>query len=150
VITSNRCSLSIYSETGTAADVTAALEIEPTRAEERGTQSRRNLDLPGLKPLYRVRPDSYWAFDADEALIDPADQTGFGSLRVLMNVFREKAEILAQLRPEYDTVILWSGFSDSWQGGFVLPADLLVDLGHLGCHLYGTAYLEEPDELDES
>lgn len=81
-----------------------------------------------------------------EELIDPGDQTGFGSVRALVSVFRGKAATLARLRPDCETIIWWSGDSDSTQGGFVLPADLIADLAAFGCDLYGTAFLDEDNE----
>ena len=138
--------LAVDSGTHSAAGVTRALGIAPTSSFEIGDPTRNALAgrAPGA-----VHGHAHWSFTADENQIDDSDETGFASLRVLIDVFRNKAEALASLRPAYETVIWWSGFSDSWQGGFVMLPDLLADLAALGCELYGTTYLAEPEVDDE-
>jgi len=149
MIVSSRSSISIYSDSRTAVEMTKALEVQPHRSDEMGEPTRSALAGRVLKPEYMTHQRAHWSFDADESLIDPKDETGFGSLRVLVNVFRPRAAALASLREDCETIIWWSGDSDSSQGGFVIPADLLVDLAILGCDLYGTAYLDDDEGKDE-
>jgi hypothetical protein len=149
VIVRSIATLALDSETGSAAAVTQALGITATASYEIGDSTRNALAGRPLGRPGATYPNSHWSFTADEDLIDRSDETGFGSLRVLLDVFRDKAETLASLRPDYETVIWWSGFSDSWQGGFVMLPDLLTDLAALGCELYGATYLAEPEVDDE-
>lgn len=132
MIVSSRATLSVYSETVTAAEVTAALGIEPTRSSERAGSTK---------------PRSHWTLDVAE--VDPDDAGGFEAVARLVGLLRDRADALAALRPACETIIWWSGDSDGTQGGFVIPAALLVDLAALGCDLYGTAYLAETDARDD-
>ncbi len=148
MIVRSRSSISIYSDSRSAVEMTKALEIQPHHSNELGDPTRSALAGRVLKPEYMTYQRARWSFDADQSLIDPEDETGFGSLRVLVNVFRPRAAALASLRADCETIIWWSGDSDSSQGGFVIPADLLADLAILGCDLYGTAYLDEDGDAD--
>ena len=146
MIVTSRSSLSIYSDARTAVEMTRVLGIDPHYSNEIGDPTSAALAGRVLKPKYMTYQRAHWSFDADESLIDPEDETGFASLRVLVDVFRPRAAALATLRADCETIIWWSGDSDSEQGGFVIPADLLSDLAALGCDLYGTAYLEQDDD----
>jgi hypothetical protein len=145
VIVGNRSTLSIYSDSLTVAEISAALGIDPHDSADRGEPTRAARAGRVLASEYITHQRAHWSFDADPSLVDPLDETGFGSLRVLLTVFRERANALQSLRRECDTVIWWSGDSDSGQGGFVLTADVLSDLARLGCDLYGTTFLNDVD-----
>lgn len=132
MIVSSRATLGIYSETVTAAEVTAALGIEPTRSSERAGSTKRR---------------SHWSLDVAE--VDPDDDGGFAAVESLVELLRDRAAALAALRPACEMIIWWSGDSDGTQGGFVMTAALLTDLAALGCELYGTAFLAETDATDD-
>jgi hypothetical protein len=149
MIVSSLCSLSVYSDTRTASEITEVLGVEPTRANEKGDPTPAGLTGRDLEERYLVHQRSQWTYDADQSMIDPRDRTGFGSLRVLVDIFKDRAAALASLRPDCETIIRWSDDSDSSQGGFVLPADLIADLAILGCDLFGTAYLADLVEVPE-
>ncbi|CAN5334175.1 hypothetical protein BH09ACT1_BH09ACT1_12810 [soil metagenome] len=149
MIIDSRSSLSVYSELRTAAQITAVLGLEPNDSAEKGEPTRAALAGQKLKPQYMTNERAHWSFDADENAADPNDETGFASLRVLIGAIRDSASALASLRPDCETIIWWSGYSDSVQGGFVMPADLIADLALLGCDLYGTAYIGEDDDDDD-
>ena len=142
----NCATLAIYSDTRTAAEVTEILGVEPHESAEKGDPTRAALAGRQVKPEYLTHRRSHWSFEADEALVDPADATGFGSVRVLVERFRDKSDLLAELRSDCETIIWWSGDSDSSQGGFVIPADLLRGLAELGCEFRGTAYVTDTSE----
>lgn len=146
MIRGNRSTLAVYSELRTAAEMTAALGLEPHESNEVGEPTRAALSGRELKPEAMAYQQAHWSFTADDSLVDPEDETGFSSLRVLIDVFRDRASAIASLRSDCDTVIWWSGHSDSSQGGFVIPNDLLTDLALLGCDLYGTAYLIDDED----
>ena len=135
VITHSKASLSIISETHSAADVGAVLGLEPSRTAEIGDRK----SLSGLPRKY-----SLWVLDA------PVENTSNGGrgvdpLEALAEVLRGKAAALASLRPHYTTELVYGGFSDSSQGSWVFPAKLMAELGALGCDFLGTAYLDEPE-----
>ena len=134
MITYSKASLSVISETHAAADVSAVLGLEPTTTAEIGDRKARS----GLPRKY-----SLWVLDASDD--DAADGGSFDSLEILADLLRGKEAALATLRENYSTNIVYGGFSDSSQGGFVFPAALMADLGALGCDFLGTAYLDEPE-----
>jgi hypothetical protein len=143
MIVGDRSTLSIYSHARTAAEITAILGLQPSESAEKGEPKRAALAGRQLAPRHMTYERSQWSFDAEKSAADPDDETGFASLRVLVDVFRDKGQLLESLRADCETIVWWSGDSDSSQGGFVLPADLLADLARLGCDLYGTAFLGE-------
>jgi hypothetical protein len=132
MIVSSRATLGVYSDTVTAAEVTAVLGIEPTRFSERAGSTK---------------PRSHWTLEVPS--VDPDDDGGFEAVALLVELLRDRADALAALRPACETIIWWSGDSDGTQGGFVIPASLLADLAVLGCDLYGTAFLAETDPPDD-
>jgi heme-degrading monooxygenase HmoA len=154
VITRDKASLRLFSETHRAADVTAVLGLEPTRSAERGDpKGRARRDASGALVPHLVHRTSLWQLDAPEMpemlqKVEGAEEPGghaFEAVERLVELLRGRATQLAQLRENYEMDIVYGGFSDSWQGGFVVPAPLLVELGELGCDLLGSVSLLEPD-----
>ncbi|CAN5236173.1 hypothetical protein BH09ACT5_BH09ACT5_10980 [soil metagenome] len=137
--------LSIYSDTGLAAHVSEALGLVPRSAHEKG--DRR----VGKSREYAPYKSSGWHYEPDASKIEPDDTTGFAALRALVADIRHLSGALASLRPEYATIVRWSG-EVSVQGNFVMEPELLADLGALGCQFYGTAYTEfdSDAEYDDS
>jgi hypothetical protein len=150
MIVDSRSSLSLYSELRTAAEITVVLSLEPDDSEEMGEPTRAARAGRNLSPKYMIDQRAHWSLDADPSAVDPDDKTGFGSLRVLVAAIRNSAPALESLRPDCETIIWWSGYSDSVQGGFVKPADLIANLALLGCDLYGTAYFDEDDDDNDN
>ena len=74
---------------------------------------------------------------------DPEDESGFGSMRILLLIVLPAAEALRTLRRDYELRISWGGFSDSGQGGFVLEPDIAQGVAELGLPIYGTAYIDD-------
>jgi hypothetical protein len=146
MVVDSSASLAIYSDTHTAAEVTSTLGIEPTTGGEIGDAKHPpRIGGDGTPARQFFYNQATWIFDIPEGQ-DSDDESGFASVRQLVDAFRDKSQELAQLRINYRTVIWWSGQSDSFQGGFVIPADLLSDLGALGCDLFGTVYTGEGDD----
>jgi heme-degrading monooxygenase HmoA len=148
VITRDKASLRLFSETHRAEDVTAVLGPEPTKTAERGDRkasARRDASGALITPL--LHRTSLWQLDAPDVPegVEEASGHAFESVERLVELVRDRAGQLAKLREHYDIDIVYGAFSDSWQGGFVIPAPLLVDLGALGADLLGSVYLEEPD-----
>jgi hypothetical protein len=146
VILANRSTLSVYSHERTVSEISAALGLEPSSSADVGDPTRAAVAGRALAPEYMIHQRAQWSFDVGASTLDVRDDQGVASLRALVDVFRQRANALQSLRPECETVIWWSGSSDSTQGTFVIPPDLLADLALLGCEFRGTAYLN--DELD--
>lgn len=146
MITDGQATLAIYSTEMTAAEITAALGITPSRANEQGDLTRSGRAGRALKPQYLRYQHAGWHLDAPDSYDDP---DAFRSLRALVRAVESKAEILRALRPACDTKIWWYGSSDSSQGRFVMDAELISGLAALGCDLFGTTYLDD-QERDES
>jgi hypothetical protein len=137
----NISSLALYSESGGHERVTEVLGLEPKRTRNKGDR-KTGKDGRQYSPVRH----SVWIYDPPESEVDPNDDSGFATLRALVNAVRDRADALASLRPEYRTVIWWSG-EVSPQGNFAIDADIVVGLGLLGCEFYGSVSLEEiPDE----
>jgi hypothetical protein len=142
VIISDRSTLAVYNQNLTVADISAALGMETHGSADIGDPTRAALAGRALGVDYMTHMRASWSFDIDWSETDAGD--GVASLRALVDVFREKADALRSLRLECETVIWWSGSSDSSRGTFIVPSSLLADLAVLGCELRGTAFLAEP------
>jgi hypothetical protein len=148
MVIDNSASLALYSETHSAVAVTEALGLVPETSGEIGDAKHPvRIGADGQPVRQFFYKEATWIYKVPEE-VDPNDQSGFSSVRRLVDLFREKSKVLAELRENYRTVIWWAGFSNSSQGGFVIDADLLVSLGELGCDLFGTVYID--DDEDES
>jgi len=142
MVIDGHASLVISTRTRRLEELTRLLLIEPTVYWELGDPY--TLTIGRLAGRSGVRPVSMWALHiSDEDFEHPDDQTGLASLRRLANLLSGKGAILSSLRPELEPTILWSGDSDSSQGGFYLPLDLIRDLGELGCDVMMTVYNKE-------
>lgn len=122
----NRASLAIHSERLSRDEITRRLGIEPS--------TRKNLASAGR---------AVWTLDVSHDPRESGDETGVGSLRQLVEALASNRDALDGLRADCDMRIWWSGDSDSTQGGFVIPADLMASLGQLHIDVFGTAFLEE-------
>jgi hypothetical protein len=151
MIRRNLASLSISSERRTVAEITERIGVYPSRFADTGQLTRQGVnDRRNVPPEYRTYSRTHWSLDADESLMDPDDETGFSAVRVLMDAVRDSAAAIAEMAAtDSEVVVVWSGYSDSFQGGFVIPPDLVRDLAAIGAELYGTAYLDDDEEEDE-
>lgn len=135
-------SLIISSRDKSLNHLTELLGIEPTSHWERG--DAHVLRRPGFPDEYRPRVNSNWSIHVhDDEFEHPDDETGLASLRRLADILAGKGAILESLRSEFEPTIHWTGDSDSTQGGFYMPIDLIRDLGSLGCDLLMTVNNEE-------
>ncbi|MDF2993370.1 MAG: hypothetical protein K0S37_3884 [Microbacterium sp.] len=147
MIRDNRASLSVFSDTKTVGEISALVGMQPDRWGERGDLTPAGRAGRSYSPERLTYERTFWSLT--ETVYDPGadDQTGFSALRALVRKLEPRAEALAELRHDGETVLRWSGDSDSTQGGFVLEADLIRGLATLGCSLYGIAYLEEDEAV---
>lgn len=115
------------------------LTIEPSEARRKGTllRSGRTLD-------YHV-----WSIDVETMTNTDSDQTGSAALRELLDRSRPATDTIHHLPDDCEVRIWRSADSNSTQGGFVLPADLISQIAQLGVDLYGTVYLEDDDPAEQ-
>jgi hypothetical protein len=138
-------SLAIYSSTHPAAPLSALLGLTPAKMHEAGDENRSRK----TGRLYGHYRHSAWIYDPAGPPAAP-DDDGFSGLRNLLVELGDLDRLgaaLATLRPQYRTVIRWSGTVSS-QGNFEIEASLIAALARLGCDLYGTAHYEDGDDTD--
>lgn len=130
MIVRNRSTLVVLGRAGaTAAAVTRATGLNPTRSGEAGEQPGR-----GVPRAYSV-----WQLTVHATT---GDESGFGSMRALLAQILPASPALRALQGDYEVRLDWGGFSDSTQGGFVLEPDIAQGLAAVGLPVYGTAYLD--------
>ena len=100
------------------AEISALLECEPTDWGDIGELTRAGRAGRDLSQERLRYARTCWSLtDMDDGRhVD--DQTGFSALRKLVARMEPRAHALAELREHGETVIWWSGDSDSAQGGF--------------------------------
>jgi hypothetical protein len=135
----SHASLCIFSNTGTAEHVTEVLGLVPKESHEKG---ERRLGREGRE--YAPHASSMWVYGPDPSRVVD-DDSGVAALRALLDDVKGIVGSLATLRPDYRTIIRWSG-EVSLQGNFVIDSGMIVALGELGCEFFGTAYPEEGEE----
>lgn len=144
----NRATFVIQSESRTAASITEALGVQPHQSHEIGDLRMRKDGTPHKHaPFYWSF--SAWMLDAENDGTGP-DESGTASIAAVIAPLRGKGDVLDELRSDCDIRIWWSGDSDSSQGGYVLPEELIAELAPLKCPLYMTAFLREPEEAEDS
>jgi hypothetical protein len=148
MIVRDLASLGIWSEYRTAREMAEILGLEPTHSHERGdaTRDAKNGTLRSGRSAVETRAS--WSLDGDANAADPEDETGFRTLRQLLSRISDKGTAIAELKIDCEVSITWSGYSDSWQGGFVLEEELLTELGRLGNPIWGTTYLDDGADED--
>lgn len=143
MIVEGHASLILSSTVHTVSHITCLLGIEPTAVWENGDLTGGTGPDENGNQVPWHRTASMWGIDIhDEDFDTMGDQTGTASLRRLAEVMTGKGPTLDTLREHFHPTILWSGESDSHQGGFVMEADLLLSLAALGCDLMGTVYVQ--------
>ena len=128
----SRATLGIYSETHRADAVSAVVGLEPTSLHEK---DERRMGKDGRE--YSPYPSSAWLLDAQVDVAEPGIDPSFVAVFELLDLIESRGDALARLRPQYSTVIWWSG-EVTVQGNFVIPARELARLGALGCDLLGS------------
>lgn len=144
MIRGNRASLAVRSDAYTVAQISEMLGREPDQAGDIGDLTAAGRAGRDLAPERLRYQRTFWTIDEKDAG-EGEDRTGFASLRRLVEDLVPLADALARLRRGGETILWWSGDSDSAQGGFVLESDLIAALSRIGCDVYGTAHLEDPD-----
>ena len=130
MIRSGRASLVVLSSETDPSTISEVLALTPTRVELTGTFLRSG----------RVREHHVWSLDVG-TLDNDDDLTGTRALRELLERARPAFGRVGELPTDCDVRAWWSADSDSTQGGFVLPIDLVDQLSALGADVYATVYL---------
>lgn len=143
MIRSDRASLSIHSDDHSVADISALLAMEPDHAGDIGDLTRAGRAGRVVAPEAFRYQSTFWSITEHDDGGASDDETGTVALRRLVRRLIPHAAALTAIRESGQTLIWWSGDSDSAQGGFVWDAELLHGLSVLGCDLYGTAYLDD-------
>jgi hypothetical protein len=146
-VTQVKASLVIHANksTGTAAAVTAALGLEPSRSAEFGDPHRS----PKLAAAGRVVTASYWIWDEPRTIANDEDPHGMESLVRLAERFAAKSDVLAALSKDFDIRVSMMGLSDSSQGGFVIGPATMRNLATLSASFFADVYLDDPLTLDD-
>ncbi|KRB36130.1 hypothetical protein ASD93_08440 [Microbacterium sp. Root180] len=139
MIRSGLASLVVLSSDTPPAIVTELLGVEPTQSELRGSITRSG----------HARQLNVWSYDTGRLDNTEDDQTGTRAVRELLSACRPAFGRIASLPADCDAHITWSANSDSWQGGFLLPADLAVEIAALGVDVLGTVYFDDEDEDED-
>ena len=147
MIVDSSASLVITSTALTAEQITHRLSIEPAASRNTGDPHGAPRPDASGNVTQRTARETVWRLDSGAGHASDS----FSTLVALAELLRDKRGKLVSLRPMCTTVIIWGGFSDSEQGGFVFPTRLLADLadlGALGCDLHGTTHLSSDETLD--
>lgn len=96
--------------------------------------------------LGRVRECHVWSLDVEELDNTETDRTGTRALRELLDQCQVAAGRVASLPPDCEARVWWSAYSDSHQGGFVIPADVTQKLASLGVDLFGTTWCADEEK----
>ncbi|MFJ9871329.1 DUF4279 domain-containing protein [Streptomyces sp. NPDC101165] len=131
------CGVRPASRTVSAADISARLGVAPDAQLERGSLlSPRNSNSGRRETSVWIRRSG---LGDDRELVDHVT-----ALVGLVDGFREE---LARLSNHCDLELLLGFASENGQGGFVLPARLLSELGALGLDVVLDLYPPVPDEV---
>ncbi|WP_127794362.1 DUF4279 domain-containing protein [Agromyces sp. LHK192] len=133
MIQSGRASFIVSSSETDPAAISSFLELDPTSITNAGTARRSG----------RVAGHHTWIVDTGDIDNTSDDQTGTHAVRTLLQLIRPALGKIASLPPDCASRIQWSTYSDSVQGGFVMPAELARAIGEFGVDVYGTVYLED-------
>ena len=139
MIRSGRASLVVTSTETEPEAVSQLLAMEPSEVRRKGTALRSG----------RIHDHHVWSIDVGTLANTDDDQTGTRVLRELLDRSRPATRRIQILPADCEVRIWWSADSDSGQGGFVLPADLVGQIAELGVDLYGTVYLEDDEPAEQ-
>lgn len=131
--------LKILSDSLTCDEITKALGIEPSLSHDKGDpKGKPRPDAHGTL-MQRRHDRAVWSWFAE-----PSDDTtdAQSSLEQIVSTFASRADALATLRQYCTIVVDYWGHSDSTQGGFVFPAEVVAGLATLGCDVYGSVYTD--------
>lgn len=136
MIRSDRASLVVLSIDTEPATISEILALEPSKVVQKGAVLRSG----------RVRGHHVWSLDVESLNNTEDDQTGIRALRELLVRVRAAFGRVGNLPNDCEMRVWWLADSDSSQGGFVLPIDLVEQISALGVDVYATVYLDDDAE----
>ncbi|MFD5864664.1 DUF4279 domain-containing protein [Agromyces sp. NPDC127015] len=136
MIQSGRASFIVSSSETDPAVISELLELDPTAVTNAGAPRRSG----------RVAGHHTWSVDTGEVHNTSNDQTGTHAIRTLLRLIQPALGKVSNLPPDCTAHVQWSAYSDSVQGGFVMPADLAAAIGEFGVDVYGTVYLDDHED----
>jgi hypothetical protein len=139
MIRENTASLIVSSSTKPVGEVSVLLGLDSTSAHELGEETPNARHTPPGSAPRRWR-DSRWILTVKD---DGADDSGFGSVRVMLSMLAGREDAIRTLKSDFDVWIVWSGISDSEQGGFVISSDIFAQLAALDCDIMANASFGE-------
>lgn len=113
--------------------VSELLGLVPTSIRRRGEVSRSGW----------FREVHAWSLDVDRIDNDEDDRTGTKPLRELLDLCRPAEGRIGELPDDCEARIHWSAYSDSLQGGFILPIALTHRIAALGVDMFTDVYLDD-------
>lgn len=139
MIQSGIASFVVHSTATVPEDISEALGLDPTSV-------RRSGDV-----LRSGRPVEHhtWSLDVHCHDNDEDDRTGTRPLRELLDLCGPAEGKIEILPDDCEARIWWSAYSDSVQGGFVLPIEISRRIVALGVDVYATVYLSGEDGGEE-
>lgn len=137
MIQSGRASFIVSSSETDPAAISNLLGLNPTSITNAGTPRESG----------RVSDHHTWSIDTGEVDNTSDDQTGTGAVRKLLELIQPALGKVSHLPPDCEPRIQWSAYSDSVQGGFVMPADLAAAIGECCVDMYCTVYLDDLEDV---
>lgn len=136
MIRSGRASLVVLSTDTEPATISEILALVPSEVVQRGAILRSG----------RAREHHVWSLEVESLDNTEKDQTGTRALRELLLRATGAFGRVGNLPNDCEIRVWWSASSDSSQGGFVLPLDLVDQISALGVDVYATVYLDDQAE----
>lgn len=132
MIRSGRASFVVRSTRTSPAVVSDILGMEPTETIHKGTRTQSG----------RVQQFNLWSFDSELIENTSHDETGTLSLKWLLDKCETANGRVTMLPDDCEVRLWWSAYSDSTQGGFVLPPALAGQIAALGVDTYVSVYAD--------
>ncbi|MBB2975242.1 hypothetical protein FHX49_002150 [Microbacterium endophyticum] len=136
MIQSGQASFTVFSTETTPERISEMLGLVPTKTTTRGA----------VNGAGRVRDYNTWTIDVRELHNTESDQTGTVALTELMTQVQPSASEIQRLPADCEARITWSAYSDSSQGGFVLPSELSRAIADLDVDVLATVYMSSDDD----
>lgn len=139
MVIDSRASLDILSDSLTCEEITKALGVEPSLYHDKGDPKGKPRPDANGDLIQRRYERAVWSWES----ATPDDSTVVqSSLEQVVAKFESRADALTALRDSCTITVHYWGHSDSTQGGFVIPAEVIAGLSVLGCDVFGSVYTD--------
>jgi hypothetical protein len=133
-----KASFRIFGDSLQPSEITALLEVEPTKSGRKGE--------PAFSPLRQPLRSSVWILDSPLADHLPLQD----HFRWLLDALEPKQEQLAEITKRYEADFFCGFSSANGQGACILDPELLSRLAMLGVEVVLDLYPPGPIELDSN